>query len=301
MQGSKGQVEAIRRSVAQGGGLRPERIDDDLFESTAELQPNGRTFGGRLVAECLAAAAQTVEPAFRVNALHMQFLNPGDTAVPVRFAVERLRDGRNFSSRQVRALQGERLVCTALVSAGRESFGLEQQPAMPDVPAPEDVAPHHVVRDEIKAANPPLANLLFGREHPVEIRPVLYPRSGTERPEAIAYWFRPLPDWEDLTDPIGRAAVVAYMSDRLAMTSSTIPHLKLLDGHDFVLSSLDHALWIHRDYHPGFWLLHWIESVTTTGRRAYVRGRMFTETGDYIASTGQEGLLDPRPRPVPAP
>ena len=56
MQGSRGQVEAIRRSVAQGGGLRPERIDDDLFESTAELQPNGRTFGGRLVAECLAAA-----------------------------------------------------------------------------------------------------------------------------------------------------------------------------------------------------------------------------------------------------
>jgi acyl-CoA thioesterase-2 len=274
---------------------RPAALGGARFRAAAEGEAPGRTYGGRIVAQALAAAAQTVDPAFAPHSAHAQFLRGGDMRRPTDYVVETLRDGRTVAARAVRVSQDDRLLTVVLVSFARERPGLAHQPAMPDVPAPEMLADHAVHRGWLHASDPLLEQALWRREHPFEFRPVDFPAVAADRPGPLTYWFRARPEIDSST-PAARAALVAYVSDRFVMTASLMPHLSRLAESEFSVASLDHAIWIHRDHAPGDWLLYRVEGTTLAGSRAFTRGEMFDAAGRHIASVGQEGVLTTRPR-----
>ena len=274
--------------------LRPVALGSGRFRAEGE-GGTGRTFGGRTVAEALAAAAETVDAAFIPHSAHAQFLRGGDMRLPTDYAVEILHDGRTVGRRAVRVSQGDRLLALVLVSFALEQLGLSHQPVVPDVPRPETLPDLMALRHQLQPSNPALAQMLWRREHPVEIRPVDFPVASTDRTGRLTFWFRARPALA--SDSVAaRAALVAYVSDRFLMTSAVMPHLSRLAEDEFLVASLDHAVWIHRDHAPGDWLLYRVESTTLASSRAFTRGEMFDGAGRHIASVSQEGLLTTRPR-----
>lgn len=274
----------------------PTALDVDRFQSAVGLVDGGRTFGGRLVSEATLCAAATVDPSFHPHSAHAQFLRPGDTGKPMVYEVEHLRDGRSFCSRLVRATQDGALICMVTVSLGVEREGLDRQQAMPAVAGPETLPDEAIARRKLAETDALIERTFRGREHPVEFRLIDVPASRQDSDGRLKVWFRGKPQFMTRDTAVGRAALLAYASDRFVMTSSITPHFGQLGEKEFAVASLDHALWIHRDFAPESWLLHSIESVTTSGSRTFIRGQIFAENGDHIASTSQEGWLGVKAR-----
>jgi acyl-CoA thioesterase-2 len=200
----------------------------------------------------------------------------------------------------VRIEQEGDLISLVMVSLAAHRDGPDRQLPMPAVPPPEDLPDERAVRRALSGHEDILKDFYWKREHPVEFRPVDLPVSLQDSDGRLNVWFRAGSQFMPLDTVAGRAALLAYASDRFVMTSAALPHLDRLSTHDFTAASLDHALWFHRDYAPGSWLLHIIESVTSAGSRSFVRGQIFAENGDHVASVGQEGVLIMRPRPAPS-
>lgn len=271
--------------------LCPTAVGDDRFRALQGVRDSGRVFGGRLVSEALLSAAQTVDPAFRPHSLHAQFLRPCDGDRETIYQVERVRDGRNFCNRAIRIQQGADVNALVMLSFAADPPGVERQAPMPAVPAPDTLVDERILRKSLVKNDKILADFFWKRDHPVEFRPVDLPVSQMDREGKLTTWFRAKPQFLSLDTLVARAALLAYASDRFVMTSAVLPHLSLLSTRDISIASLDHSLWIHRDFAPAEWLLYVVESVTSAGSRSFVRGQMFAENGDHIASVGQEGLL----------
>jgi acyl-CoA thioesterase II len=264
---------------------------DGRFRTEPSAVSQERTFGGRLACEVQLAASLTVADGLHAHSTHVHFLRPGEASRPTFYAVESLKDGRSFCVRSVRATQDDNLICIATVSFARERPTAGRQPVMPIVPTPDSLPPDEDLRSSSAVTDPHLRRYLWGRAHPVEFRHVDLLESVDERRNSLRVWFRAAPGFMNLEDAGGRAALLAYASDRYVMMTSTVPHLNTKPEQGFVTASLDHTLWIHRDYEPGGWLLHEISAVTDAGSRAFLRGEIFTEDGRHVASVAQEGLL----------
>ena len=157
----------------EGWARSLRRVDDRAFESPPLGADVSRVFGGRIVAEAFLAAGATAVDGHLPHSLHLQFLRAGRAAEPVVYHVNVLRDGRRFSSREVRVMQGERLISTALVSLTGIGQGIaDRHDAAPDVPRPDDLADQSKAYAEVRAMNAPAAGMIWRREHPMEIRPV---------------------------------------------------------------------------------------------------------------------------------
>lgn len=264
---------------------------DGRFRTEPSAAKKERTFGGRLTCEAQLAASLTVAEGLHAHSTHVHFLRPGEASQPTFYSVESLKDGRSFCARSVRVTQDDSLICMATVSFSRETPTAGRQPAMPLVPPPDSLPPDEDLRSSPAIADPHLRRYLWGRAHPVEFRHVDLLQAVDERRNSLKVWFRAAPGFMSLDDAAGRAALLAYASDRYVMMTSTVPHLATKPEQGFLTASLDHTLWIHRDYGPGGWLLHEISAVTDAGSRAFLRGEIFTENGSHVASVAQEGLL----------
>ena len=82
-----------------------ETLDVDLFRGTAPNTDVQRTFGGHVAAQSLVAAVRTVQEERSVHSLHAYFLRPGSPKHNIIYTVDRIRDGRSFSTRRVVATQ----------------------------------------------------------------------------------------------------------------------------------------------------------------------------------------------------
>lgn len=271
-----------------------EPLERNLFRGRSPKSNWPRVFGGQVIAQSLYAACKTVEDRLP-HSLHAYFLLPGDPEIPIVYEVDRLRDGRSFTTRRVLAVQKGEAIFAMSASFQVEESGYEHQMPMPKVPMPEELPDREEMAKGILPHMPDAVQAYYQRKRPIEIRPVELERyrTGGKMEPKFNVWIRamePLPD-----DAALHRAVLAYASDLMLLDSSLIAHGTTVFDKRIQGASLDHALWFHRPFRADEWLLYSQDSPSTSGARGFSRGLFFDRQGNLVASVAQEGLIRPRP------
>ena len=279
-----------------------EPIEVNIFRGVSPKEDRQRVFGGQVAGQALVAAGRTVEADRRVHSLQAYFLRPGDPNIPILYDVDRLRDGRSFTTRRVVAIQHGRPIFNLSASFHVDEPGPDHQLPMADAPDPESLP-------TFKERLEPYKDMLgdwYERDRPIDTRHVsgrpMERRSPEPLPPAQQVWIRAdgtLPD-----DPMLHACVVAYASDLTLLDTTTLPHglSGFEDHHRLMMASLDHAMWFHRPFRADEWLLYDQESPSAYGARGFARGLIYRRDGTLVVSVVQEGLVRPiRPDGSPAP
>jgi acyl-CoA thioesterase-2 len=268
-----------------------EQIEVDIFRGRSpEGERRQRVFGGQVAGQALVAAGRTVPEDRPVHSLHAYFIRPGDPTVPLIYLVERVRDGRSFTTRRVSAIQHGKTIFTLSASFQRHEEGVEHAEPMPVVPPPEDI-PTTAERME-KLFGPSVQDWFGG--NPIDIRhvgPLTYEaeRDPALRTSRNLVWLRA--DGELPDDPLLHVCVVTYASDMTLLDSVLLANgLSWMDGRT-TGASLDHAMWFHRPFRADRWLLYAQDSPVASGARGLARGEMYTSEGELVLSVVQEGLI----------
>lgn len=259
-------------------------LDDEGDDAFASPNPDrgygDRVFGGQVAAQALTAALRTVDDAERrPHSLHAYFLRPGRPGEPLRFEVDRIRDGRSFTTRRVVVWQEEPIFNASISFHVPEKGADYQQPISLDVPAPEDA---------------PL-DLGFIPEEARDQIPMEFREIGASEPDEHGWypstrrvWIRirrRLPD-----DPDLHVSMLAFLSDMGAVMGARAPlpeqPLDRLMG-----ASLDHALWFHRPIRADEWFLFDLRAVSNGNARGLTVGTMHAADGTLGVSVAQEALL----------
>ncbi|GAA3395399.1 acyl-CoA thioesterase II [Streptomyces roseoviridis] len=268
-----------------------ERIERDIFrgESRSALVP--RVFGGQVAAQALVAAGRTVPGDRLAHSLHAYFLRPGDPGAPIVYTVDRIRDGRSFTTRRVVAVQHGQPVFHLSASFQTYEEGLEHQAEMPPAPDPEslptadEMLPRHLPRE--------VADRLIEARAAVDLRYADAPPWGSvgePREPRSQVWFRTNGKLAD--DPLLHVVLATYVSDMTLLDSVLLAHGR--GGWavgDVVGASLDHAMWFHRPFRADEWLLYDQESPTSSGGRGLGQARIYTQDGHLAISVIQEGVV----------
>lgn len=271
-----------------------EEIEQNHYRGQSPDDAWQRVYGGQVLGQALVAASRTVEDQARhAHSLHAYFLRPGDPNVPLLYVVDRIRDGRSFTTRRVVAVQHGRPIFNMSISFQVREPGLEHQFPMPDAPDPESLESEVVLRrrDAEAAGMAPELIERFARERPIEMRP-LQPRNEFEPgvgPAAQTAWMRVagrMPDDERL-----HQCALAYLSDWSLLDTCTGPHGVSFMQDNLQMASLDHAMWFHRPFRADEWLLYVQDSPAASGSRGFNRGLIYTRDGALVASVAEEGLI----------
>ena len=273
-----------------------EQLEHNLFRGRSPQVGWQRVFGGQVIGQALVAACRTVDTvARRPHSLHAYFLLPGDPKVPIIYDVDRIRDGKSFTTRRVVAIQHGAAIFSMSASFHVEEAGFEHAAPMPRVPPPEDLPSDQEIKSSVLPIMPDPVRAYFERERPIELKPVEFARYLSREPKEPKFnvWIRAtgrLPD-----DPAIHQCVLAYASDMTLLDSSLIAHGRTVFERAIQAASLDHALWIHRPFRADEWLLSSQDSPSASGARGFARGLIFSQDGRLVASVAQEGLVRPRP------
>jgi acyl-CoA thioesterase-2 len=267
-----------------------EELEVNLFRGRSPQEMRQRVFGGQVAGQALVAACRTVERGL-VHSLHAYFLRPGDPRVPIVYQVDRIRDGKSFTTRLVVAIQHGKAIFQLSASFQPDEPGLEHQDPMPPAPDPDSLP---TWRERIAPALPQLPEEMrqwMTRDRPIDLRydgeiPLWKAES---RPPHQQVWMRAdgrLPD-----DPALHQCVVAYASDMTLLDTSLLPHGVAWGDMGMQIASLDHAMWFHRAFRADEWLLYDLHSPNAGGARGFTQGRIFTRDGRLAVSVAQEGLI----------
>ncbi|MGY1666342.1 acyl-CoA thioesterase [Geodermatophilus sp. SYSU D00696] len=274
------------------GVLDLEERSPDLFVGQTPGTRLQRIFGGQVAAQALMAAVRTVPAARGVHSLHSYFLRPGDPNEELRYTVERIRDGRSFSTRRVIACQRRRgedvgvFALTADFHAGEAAVVTHARP-MPDVPGPEDL----LSLADHAAGHGALAAPALEISRAVEQRPLGNPFAPDPKTPPLTQshaWFRVtgrLPD-----DAGVHAAALTFATD-LTLLSAGLARVGGGWGGRYVGSSLDHAVWFHAPVQADEWFLYETDSPAATAGRALCFGSIWAADGTHVATVAQEGLI----------
>ena len=275
-----------REVVVDGAGIR---TGEDVFAGEPHWMTGGRIFGGQVVAQSLSAAQHTVERDRPVHSLHGYFLRPGDVNKPLSYSVDRIHDGRSFSTRRTQAYQDGVPIWSMIASFQHPDPGPEFQTPMPTGMADPESLP---TTAELFAGYPESEELRWVLDRPVDIRyvdgPIYVSVEGSPTPHH-AVWMRskfPLPDDSNI-----QRAAFAYASD-LTLLDPVLRGLGVpWATPGLKIASLDHAMWFHRDGRFDDWVLYAQEATSAGSSRGLSFGRFFRRDGVLIATVGQEGMV----------
>jgi acyl-CoA thioesterase-2 len=268
-----------------------ERIEEDIFRGQSRSALVPRVFGGQVAAQALVAAGRTVPADRPPHSLHAYFLRPGDPGAPIVYEVDRIRDGRSFTTRRVVAVQHGKPIFHLSASFQTYEDGLEHQASMPDAPDPETLPTAAEMLPRHLPAN--VAQRLVEARAAVDLRYADTPpwgSAGTPREPRSQVWFRTNGKLAD--DPLLHVVLATYVSDMTLLDSVLLAHGK--GGWavgDVVGASLDHAMWFHRPFRADEWLLYDQESPSASGGRGLGQARIYTQTGQLAVTVIQEGVV----------
>jgi acyl-CoA thioesterase-2 len=270
-----------------------EELEVNVFRGRSPQENRQRVFGGQVAGQALVAAGRTVEHG-TVHSLHAYFLRPGDPEKPILYQVDRIRDGRSFTTRRVVATQHGHAIFHLSASFQSDEPGPEHQMDMPDAPDPETLPSFEERMGDALSELSPAMQQWLTRDRPIETRAVAWanPFKPTTRPPRQLVWIRAsgrLPDEPLLL----HQCVVAYASDLTLLDTAALPHAIAWGDPGHMMASLDHAMWFHRAFRADEWLLYTQESPTAQGARGFTMGHLFRRDGTLAASVAQEGLIRP--------
>ncbi|HEV2147836.1 MAG TPA: acyl-CoA thioesterase II [Longimicrobiaceae bacterium] len=269
-----------------------EPLEHNIYRGQNRDIGSGRAYGGQVLAQALVAARRTVEEERVAHSLHGYFILPGDVQAPIVYFVDRLRDGKSFTTRQVTAIQHGRAIFNMSASFQVvEDDGPDHQVEMPEVPPPEELARELDLIRAVADRIPERLRAVYTQDRPIDFRPVhpLDPFQPEPRAPARHVWFRA--DGEIPDDTLSHQAVLAYASDYGLLGTALLPHGLTFQMRKLQAASLDHALWFHRPFRANDWLLYSTDAPSASGARGFTRGSIFTRDGRLVASVAQEGLL----------
>ncbi|MHB1065119.1 MAG: acyl-CoA thioesterase [Georgenia sp.] len=274
--------------------LRLERLGENEFVGTSLPQINGRIYGGQVLAQSVLAAAATVpddgDGERALHSVHGYFLRPGKLDAPVTFAVERLRDGRSFSSRRTHAVQDGKPILSLISSFQERQPGRDHAESAPAAPDPESLTSAVTL---FNALDHPVAKFMssvaaFDIRHVGES---VYFEPARERTDAQMLWMRartPLP--AGLTQ-LQQRALLAYACDQVLLEPVLRRHGLSWRTKGLSVASLDHGMWWHRDVTVNEWLLFVQHSPSAQGGRGLGIAKVFDRSGAHVATIGQEGMI----------
>ncbi|RYB91821.1 acyl-CoA thioesterase II [Nocardioides oleivorans] len=267
-----------------------ERLEVDLYRGKQARTERQRVFGGQVAAQAAVAACRSVDPAFAMHSLHSYFLRPGDTTVPIVYDVERIRDGRSFVTRRVSARQHGRPIYYMTANFQVPEDGFEHQDGMPEVPGPEHGIP---LADLVRRQGADAADDWVREWAALDVRHVGVTGMGIaedpERPARARIWIRVAGELSD--DPTVQAAAFTYASDLTLLGAALVPHGITIGSPKLQPASLDHTIWFHKPFRADEWWLYDQFSPFAGGARGLALARVFTQSGELVATVAQEGLI----------
>lgn len=281
-----------------------EPLEHNLFRGISPDAGWQRVFGGQVIGQALMAACKTVDTDRDPHSLHGTFMRPGDPAIPIIYEVDRIRDGRSFTTRRVVGIQHGKAIFSMTASFHvAEENTFDHQDAMPDVPPPEDLAGEADMKATFMQVAPEPIRKYWERERPLELRPTSLEHytSSEPLPPQQHVWLRttaPVPaPFAD--DPRVHAAILAYASDMTLLDTALFPHGQSIFSSAIQAASLDHAMWFHRPFQVDDWLLYAQDTPSAHGARGFCRGSIFNRAGDLVVSATQEGLIRQNKTQIP--
>jgi acyl-CoA thioesterase-2 len=264
------------------------RTTEDIFTGQSQSMPLGRVYGGQVLAQSIVAASRTIPDERIVHSMHGYFLRPGDSTKGITFSVDRIHDGRSFSTRRTQAYQEGVPIFSMIASFQDEDPGLDHHEPMPDgLPAPDDLPD---VESHLQGLHP-MSKRLF-TDRPVDLRHIpapIYVAADPERAPRQAVWMRvrrQIPD-----NPATHRAALAYLSDLTIQESILRAHGVSWATPGLKVASLDHAMWWHRFGRVDEWMLYVQESPSARGGRGLATGRIYAADGTLLASVAQEIMV----------
>ena len=254
----------------------------DTFVGVGPRYPWGGLFGGQIVAQALRAAAATVDADQQVHSLRAYFIRRGDHTEPIRFEVDRIRNGRSFSTRRVVARQaiGAILNLEASFHSAEDTADVQTVPMDLTVPGPDDL-PSDAWSDAFDRRSVP------GETLSNDVR------TGTGRSAA---WMRVIADLSatPTSEQLLHRCWLAYMSDDMPSETVRSAHPEFHDSEGqgtTYTASLDHTIWFHRPFRADEWHLYDFSCHGFTGARGLGIGHVFTADGVHVATVAQEVLM----------
>jgi acyl-CoA thioesterase II len=249
-----------------------EVIEVNLFRGRSPDENRQRVFGGQVAGQALVAATRTVEADRFVHSLHGYFLRPGDPTVPILYEVDRIRDGRSFTTRRVVAIQHGRAIFNLQASFHVHEGGPDHQIQMPEgIPDPESLP-------DFKTRMAPYKERMgewYDRPRPIDIRYMdgdPFSRAGNP------------------AHPTLHACIVTYASDMTLLDTTVLPFGLSWESPGMQMASLDHAMWFHREFRADEWLLYDQSAISSGSGRGLAGGAIFKQDGTLAVTVVQEGL-----------
>ena len=271
--------------------LNLEQLEQDLYQTTHKNEGWRQIYGGQVLAQALLSATNTVEAPREVHSLHSYFLRPGIIDQPIQFKVDRIRDGRSFSTRRVTASQNGKAILDLAASFQIPEEGLSYQEQAPIVTPPEDCLTRFELAQKFKESVPKQSFAFASKPFAIDLR--LTVPENLHAPKVAeprrAVWIKlndTLPD-----DYALHPHVLAYASDLTILETALRPHGISLFEPKLQIASIDHAMWFHRPFRIDEWLLYVQDSPASAQARGFGRGSIFTREGKLVVSVAQEGLM----------
>ena len=258
------------------------RTREDIFIGPSQWMPHGRVYGGQVLAQSLVAATRTVDDARVAHSLHGYFLRAGDISLPITFSVDRLRDGRSFSTRRVQAYQNGEPIFSMIASFQDVDPGLEHFEVMPGDITPPEQLPSAA---ELMGDNPHPVAQYWSKARPFDLRhvekPIYFSVDG-EKVAKQAVWLKALGELPD--DANLHQAALAYLSDYTILESIYRRHGIAWSHPGLKSASLDHAMWFHRPAKVDEWLLYVQNSPSAQGGRGLLDFRLVLCGGAHAST-----------------
>ncbi len=273
-----------------------EQIEENIFRGRSRSAVVPRVFGGQVAAQALVAAGRTVPADRPAHSLHAYFLRPGDPDAPIVYNVDRIRDGRSFTTRRVVAVQHGKPIFHLSASFQTYEEGLDHQAPMPPSPDPATLPTAEERLRGYTHLDPEVVERSLEASAAVDLRYVdepPYGRFGEPREPHSQVWFRTNGKLDrDVDEPLLHVVLATYVSDMTLLDSVLLAHGR--GGWavgDVVGASLDHAMWFHRPFRADEWLLYDQQSPSAHGGRGLGQGRIYTQDGRLAVSVIQEGVV----------